>query len=229
MPRQGAVWSENKILQQKHCGQADKGRRNEENEGHHFRDRRTEVTFEIKAFKVTAACASGYTEGSHLEMPQYSVKLLLPDADHSLAEIKVELLLLEDELPKDQMQAQERSAGSGPCIGLKSICWKRMSGTSSDGTDDDDQGKPHFSDSLPPGGIGSSRKKPKKERQQLAAQKNTETTEVEKEVLILKISCWNQAELAEEGTTPSLMPTLLEIMTFTIFVFVIFMCVTNGG
>ncbi|XP_040473016.1 uncharacterized protein LOC121098760 isoform X2 [Falco naumanni] len=203
MPRQGAVWSENKILQQKHCGQADKGRRNEENEGHHFRDRRTEVTFEIKAFKVTAACASGYTE--------------------------VELLLLEDELPKDQMQAQERSAGSGPCIGLKSICWKRMSGTSSDGTDDDDQGKPHFSDSLPPGGIGSSRKKPKKERQQLAAQKNTETTEVEKEVLILKISCWNQAELAEEGTTPSLMPTLLEIMTFTIFVFVIFMCVTNGG
>lgn len=63
-------------------------------------DRSTGVTFEKKDLKVTVACASGYTE--------------------------VEQILLEEELPIDQMQGQERSAGSSPCGSLKAVCRKRL-------------------------------------------------------------------------------------------------------
>ncbi|KAK4809188.1 hypothetical protein QYF61_009385 [Mycteria americana] len=122
-------------------------------------DRSTGVTFETKDFKVTAACASGYTE---------------------------------------------------------------MSGTSSDGTDEDDQGEACFSDSLPPRGIRSSRKRPKKERRQSPAWKNMKTGEVEKETLMLE-NGKNRAEVVQEETTQSLIPTPVRIVMFAIFVFVIFM------
>ncbi|KAM6192093.1 uncharacterized protein WM294_012400 isoform 1-T5 [Sarcoramphus papa] len=168
--------------------------------GDRFRDRSTGVTFETEDFKVTAACASGYTE--------------------------VEQILPEDELAIDQMQGQERSAGSSPHGSLEAVCRKRMSGTSSDGTDEDDQGETCFSDSLPPGGIRSSRKRPK-ERRQSPARKNMKTAEVEKEMLMLE-NGKNRAELAQDETTQSLIPMPVRIVIFAIFVFVIFMHVING-
>ncbi|KAM7082567.1 uncharacterized protein J5F26_014368 isoform 1-T1 [Ciconia maguari] len=120
--------------------------------GDHFRDRSTGVTFETKDFKVTAACASGYTE---------------------------------------------------------------MSGTSSDGTDEDDQGETCFSDSLPPRGIRSSRKRPKKERRQSPARKNMKTGEVEKETLVLD-NGKNRAEVVQEETTQSLIPTPEKCRTWSL-------------
>ncbi|KAM6232583.1 uncharacterized protein M6G45_014482 [Spheniscus humboldti] len=163
-------------------------------------------------------------------MSGYRMKLLLPDADYSLAEIIAEekQILQEDELPIDQTQGQDRSAGSSPHSSLKAVCRKRMSGTSSDGTDEDDQGETCFSDSLPPGGIGSSRKRPKKERRQSPARKNVKTAEMGKETLMLE-NGKNQAEVAQEETTQSLIPTPVRIVIFVIFVFVIFMHVINGG
>ncbi|GAB0200087.1 hypothetical protein GRJ2_002474100 [Grus japonensis] len=127
--------------------------------------RSTGVTFETKDFKVTAACASGYTE---------------------------------------------------------------MSEIFSDGPDEDDQGEMCFSDSLPPGGISSSRKRPKKERSQSPAWKNSKTAEVEKDTLMLE-NGKNQAEVAQEETTQSLIPMPVRIVIFAIFVFVIFMHIINGG
>ncbi|KAM6041005.1 uncharacterized protein LJ206_019876 [Theristicus caerulescens] len=163
-------------------------------------------------------------------MSEYRMKLLLPDADYSLAEIIAEekQILPEDELPIDQTQGQERSAGSSPHGSLKAVWRKRMSGISSDGTDDDDQGETCFSDSLPPGGIRSSRKRPKKERRQSPAWKNTKTAEVEKETPMLE-NGENRAHVAQEETTESLIPTPVRIVIFAVFVFVIFMRVINGG
>ncbi|XP_075377766.1 uncharacterized protein LOC142419052 [Mycteria americana] len=185
--------------------------------GDHFGDRSTGVTFETKDFKVTAACASGYTESSHLEVSEYRMKLLLPDADYSLAEIIAEekQILPEDELSIDQMQGQERPAGSSPHGSLQAVCRKRMSGTSSDGTDEDDQGEACFSDSLPPRGIRSSRKRPKKERRQSPAWKNMKTGEVEKETLMLE-NGKNRAEVVQEETTQSLIPTPEKCRTWSL-------------
>ncbi|XP_074706288.1 uncharacterized protein LOC141934603 [Strix aluco] len=191
--------------------------------GDHFRDRSTGVTFETKDFKVTAAYASGYTESSPREVSEYRVKLLLPDADYSCAEIiaKGKQILPEDELPMDQMQGWGRSAGSRPHGDFKAVCRKKVSGTSSDGTHEDDQGE-----TLSPGGIGSSRKRPKKEKRQPPAQKNMKTAEVVKETLMLE-NGKNQAEIAQEETTQSLIPTPVRIVMFAIFVFVIFVHVIN--
>ncbi|XP_064328484.1 uncharacterized protein LOC135316963 [Phalacrocorax carbo] len=198
--------------------------------GDHFRDRSTGVTFETKDFKVTAACAFGCTESSHLEMSECRMKLLLPDANYSVAEIIAEekQILPEDELPIDQMQGQERSAGSSPHGSLKAACRKRMSGTSKDRTDKDGQGETCFSDSLPPRGIRSSRRRPRKERKQLPARKNTKTAEVEKVTSMLK-NGKKRAEVAQEETTQSLIPTPVRIVMLAIFVFVIFVHVVNGG
>ncbi|CAM9841818.1 unnamed protein product [Bubo scandiacus] len=99
--------------------------------------------------------------------------------------------------------------------------YTEVSGTSSDGTHEDDPGE-----TLPPGGIGSSRKRPKKEKRQPPARKNMKTAEVEKETLMLE-NGKNQAEIAQEETTQSLIPTPVRIVMFAIFVFVIFVHVIN--
>ncbi|XP_044869890.1 LEM domain-containing protein 1 isoform X1 [Mauremys mutica] len=76
----------------------------------------TEVVLETKDFKVTAACATGYSKAPHTEFSERHKKLLAPDADYSLAKIVAELeqILPEDKLPAHRTQGQKRSGGSSP-------------------------------------------------------------------------------------------------------------------
>nr|XP_025045453.1 LEM domain-containing protein 1 isoform X2 [Pelodiscus sinensis] len=50
----------------------------------------TEVVLETKDFKVTAACATGYSKAPFSEVSERHKKLLAPDADYSLAKIVAE-------------------------------------------------------------------------------------------------------------------------------------------
>nr|XP_021147115.1 uncharacterized protein LOC110360797 isoform X2 [Columba livia] len=178
----------------------------------HFRDGSRGVTFETEDVEVTAACASGYAGSSHLEMYEYRMKLLLPDEDYSLVEItaEVEEILPEDELlVTAQLQGQERSARIAPHGGgFKAICRTKVSETSGDETEEDDDGdETRFGVSSRPR-VRSSRKRLKR---QPPDQKNMKADEAKEERLMLE-KVPNRAEVAEEKTTEPSISILVGIL-----------------
>ncbi|XP_039389335.1 LEM domain-containing protein 1 isoform X3 [Mauremys reevesii] len=67
----------------------------------------TEVVLETKDFKVTAACATGYSKAPHTEFSERHKKLLAPDADYSLAKIVAEAAdTMGDSVSKDDGQGE---------------------------------------------------------------------------------------------------------------------------
>ncbi|XP_064894443.1 uncharacterized protein LOC110360797 isoform X6 [Columba livia] len=187
----------------------------------HFRDGSRGVTFETEDVEVTAACASGYAGSSHLEMYEYRMKLLLPDEDYSLVEItaEVEEILPEDELlVTAQLQGQERSARIAPHGGgFKAICRTKMSETSGDETEEDDDGdETRFGVSSRPR-VRSSRKRLKR---QPPDQKNMKADEAKEERLMLE-KVPNRAEVAQDETTEPSISILVRFLIIIIFLFVV--------
>ncbi|XP_064894445.1 uncharacterized protein LOC110360797 isoform X7 [Columba livia] len=187
----------------------------------HFRDGSRGVTFETEDVEVTAACASGYAGSSHLEMYEYRMKLLLPDEDYSLVEITAEEkeILPEDELlVTAQLQGQERSARIAPHGGgFKAICRTKMSETSGDETEEDDDGdETRFGVSSRPR-VRSSRKRLKR---QPPDQKNMKADEAKEERLMLE-KVPNRAEVAQDETTEPSISILVRFLIIIIFLFVV--------
>ncbi|XP_065447590.1 LEM domain-containing protein 1 [Chrysemys picta bellii] len=88
---------ENKLLQlvnprpQGLCGKPkESGGLDRSSESEEEKETSTEVVLETKDFKVTAACATGYSKAPHTEFSERHKKLLAPDADYSLAKIVAE-------------------------------------------------------------------------------------------------------------------------------------------
>ncbi|XP_060087297.1 LEM domain-containing protein 1 [Heteronotia binoei] len=76
----------------------------------------TEVVLETNHLKVTAECASGADNKSHIDVAERQKKLLSPDVEYSLAKIVSELqeLLPEGKVAAYRSQGQRRKASSSP-------------------------------------------------------------------------------------------------------------------
>ncbi|XP_014810909.1 PREDICTED: uncharacterized protein LOC106895804 isoform X2 [Calidris pugnax] len=132
--------------------------------------------------------------GSELKLSFHHC-LLSPNWDFLAMTIKgnqVERILLEDELPIDQAWGQESSPSSGPCgTTRKAVCRKRMSGTSSDETDEDEG------------------RSPRKARRRSRAWDTLKTVEVVEETLMLEDR--KNPEAAQEESSDSFIPMSLWI------------------
>ncbi|XP_025908858.1 uncharacterized protein LOC112959120 [Nothoprocta perdicaria] len=177
-----------------------------ENEEQKNEEGNTQVMLETKDFKVAAACASGYCKPSSMEGPERHKKVLLPNADDSLAKImaeeSLEQILPEDKLPVPWTQGQKRPGGSSPQGSPKAIHTTKTDEAPKDGTGEEEQDETWFSDTWSPPGI---RKRPEKEDEQSPAQKTAETFKVEKEKLVLeKENC--RAKVAPQEDSRSMIP-----------------------
>ncbi|XP_044869894.1 LEM domain-containing protein 1 isoform X2 [Mauremys mutica] len=176
----------------------------------------TEVVLETKDFKVTAACATGYSKAPHTEFSERHKKLLAPDADYSLAKIVAELeqILPEDKLPAHRTQGQKRSGGSSPQASRRTKAADTMGDSVSK---DDGQGETWFPEPRSPIGISPRRRSVRESDP--STQNIVEKSKVEKEKP--KASALEHKE-AHRGILS--MPIRIAILA--IFVFVLFVYVT---
>ncbi|KAH1171176.1 hypothetical protein KIL84_006794, partial [Mauremys mutica] len=176
----------------------------------------TEVVLETKDFKVTAACATGYSKAPHTEFSERHKKLLAPDADYSLAKIVAEekQILPEDKLPAHRTQGQKRSGGSSPQASRRTKAADTMGDSVSK---DDGQGETWFPEPRSPIGISPRRRSVRESDP--STQNIVEKSKVEKEKP--KASALEHKE-AHRGILS--MPIRIAILA--IFVFVLFVYVT---
>ncbi|XP_039389333.1 LEM domain-containing protein 1 isoform X2 [Mauremys reevesii] len=176
----------------------------------------TEVVLETKDFKVTAACATGYSKAPHTEFSERHKKLLAPDADYSLAKIVAELeqILPEDKLPAHWTQGQKRSGGSSPQASRRTKAADTMGDSVSK---DDGQGETWLPEPRSPIGISPRRRSVRESDP--STQNIVEKSKVEKEKP--KASALEHKE-AHRGILS--MPIRIAILA--IFVFVLFVYVT---
>nr|XP_032648393.1 LEM domain-containing protein 1 isoform X1 [Chelonoidis abingdonii] len=214
---------ENKLLQlvnpspqglrakSKESGDLDRSSESEEE-----KETSTEVVLETKDFKVTAACATGYSKVPHTEFSERHKKLLAPDADYSLAKIVAELeqILPEDKLPAHRTQGQKRSGGSSPQASRRTKAADIMGDSVSK---DDGQGETWFPEPRSPIGISPRRRSVRESDP--STQNIVEKSKVEKEKP--KASALEHKE-AHRGILS--MPIRIAILA--IFVFVLFVYVT---
>ncbi|XP_030417437.1 LEM domain-containing protein 1 [Gopherus evgoodei] len=214
---------ENKLLQlvnpspqqlrakSKESGDLDRSSESEEE-----KETNTEIVLETKDFKVTAACATGYSKAPHTEFSERHKKLLAPDADYSLAKIVAELeqILPEDKLPAHRTQGQKRSGGSSPQASRRTKAADIMGDSVSK---DDGQGETWFPEPRSPIGISPRRRSVRESDP--STQNIVEKSRVEKENP--KASALEHKE-AHRGILS--MPIRIAILA--IFVFVLFVYVT---
>ncbi|XP_074922089.1 LEM domain-containing protein 1 isoform X1 [Chelonoidis abingdonii] len=214
---------ENKLLQlvnpspqglrakSKESGDLDRSSESEEE-----KETSTEVVLETKDFKVTAACATGYSKVPHTEFSERHKKLLAPDADYSLAKIVAEekQILPEDKLPAHRTQGQKRSGGSSPQASRRTKAADIMGDSVSK---DDGQGETWFPEPRSPIGISPRRRSVRESDP--STQNIVEKSKVEKEKP--KASALEHKE-AHRGILS--MPIRIAILA--IFVFVLFVYVT---
>ncbi|XP_024072504.1 lamina-associated polypeptide 2 isoform X2 [Terrapene carolina triunguis] len=215
---------ENKLLQlmnprpQGLCGKPkESGGLDRSSESEEEKENSTEVVLETKDFKVTAACATGYSKAPHTEFSERHKKLLAPDADYSLAKIVAELeqILPEDKLPAHRPQGQKRSGDSSPQATRRT---KAADTTGCSIGKNDGQGETWFPDPRSPIGISPARRRSVRESDP-STQNIVEKSKVEKENL-------EAAALEREEARRGIIPMPIRIAILAIFVFILFVYVT---
>ncbi|KAM9149108.1 LEM domain-containing protein 1 [Pangshura tecta] len=214
---------ENKLLQlvnqspQGLCAKPkESGDLDQSSESEEEKETSTEVVLETKDFKVTAACATGYSKAPHTEFSERHKKLLAPDADYSLAKIVAEekQILPEDKLLAHRMQGQKRSAGSSPQASHRTKAADTMGDSVSK---DDGQGEMWFPEPGSPTGISPRRRSVRESDQ--STQNIVEKSKVEKEKP-------KASALEHKQAHRGILSMPIRIAILTIFVFVLFVYVT---
>ncbi|XP_067387760.1 LEM domain-containing protein 1 isoform X3 [Emydura macquarii macquarii] len=193
-------------------GDLDQSSENEEE-----KETSTEIVLETKDFKVTAACAAGYSKVPHTEVSERHKKLLAPDADYSLAKIVAELeqILPDDKLSAHRTQGQKRSGGSSPQASRRT---KAADTTGDTVGKDDGQGETWLPDPRSPIGISPARRRPVRESD-LSTQNIVEKLKVENKKPKAGV-------LQQEETHRGILPMPIRIAILAIFVFILFVYVT---
>ncbi|XP_067387759.1 LEM domain-containing protein 1 isoform X2 [Emydura macquarii macquarii] len=223
-------------------GDLDQSSENEEE-----KETSTEIVLETKDFKVTAACAAGYSKVPHTEVSERHKKLLAPDADYSLAKIVAELeqILPDDKLSAHRTQGQKRSGGSSPqasrrtkgkiMLDKSTMTYRTPTNTpqasmfvkqrlqAADTTGDtvgkdDGQGETWLPDPRSPIGISPARRRPVRESD-LSTQNIVEKLKVENKKPKAGV-------LQQEETHRGILPMPIRIAILAIFVFILFVYVT---
>ncbi|XP_074833356.1 LEM domain-containing protein 1 [Carettochelys insculpta] len=210
---------ENKLLQlvnpslQGLCAKPNEsGGLDQNSESEEDKETSTEVVLETKDFKVTAACATGYSKAPHIEVSERHKKLLAPDADYSLAKIVAELeqILPEEKLPAHRTQGQKGSEGSSPRINHRT----KAADTVGDAVGKDSgQAENWLPDPRSPIGISPARRRSVKESG--PATQNTVEKEKPKAVA-----------LEQKESPRGILSMPIRIAILAIFVFVLFVYVT---
>ncbi|XP_015274836.1 PREDICTED: LEM domain-containing protein 1 isoform X2 [Gekko japonicus] len=158
--------------------------------------RTTEIVLETNSLKVTAECASGIDNKSHLDVAERQKKLLLPDVECSLAKIVAELqeLLPESKVAAYRSQGQRRKASSSP-----NRDHRQMKGDI-----------PHEDYGYPEASAGQSTRRRSIKENPLSVKKSPE---IKSQVV---------PEQPEEG----FIPMRVKMAVFAIFVFLVFVYVT---
>nr|XP_025045451.1 LEM domain-containing protein 1 isoform X1 [Pelodiscus sinensis]XP_025045452.1 LEM domain-containing protein 1 isoform X1 [Pelodiscus sinensis] len=183
----------------------------------------TEVVLETKDFKVTAACATGYSKAPFSEVSERHKKLLAPDADYSLAKIVAELeqILPEDKLPAHWTQGQKVSGGSSPQTTRRT----KAADTAGDSVvKDDGKGETWVPDPRSPIGISPARRRSMRESGP-STQDTMEKPPVEKEKPLVEKKPMGVA-LERKASQQGILSMPIRVAILAVFVFVLFVYVT---
>ncbi|XP_075766179.1 LEM domain-containing protein 1 [Pelodiscus sinensis] len=214
----------------------------------------TEVVLETKDFKVTAACATGYSKAPFSEVSERHKKLLAPDADYSLAKIVAEekQILPEDKLPAHWTQGQKGSGGSSPqttrrtkgkltldkstmtyrtpantpeaSVFVKQSRWQAADTAGDSVVKDDGKGETWVPDPRSPIGISPARRRSVRESGP-STQDTMEKPPVEKEKPLVEKKPMGVA-LERKASQQGILSMPIRVAILAVFVFVLFVYVT---